>query len=388
MYSCQGDSAFILRRSAFAAIAAFILALGLGAHAQTLPGQQEPVGQNEHAAQPAKSPPAQPISEEDIRRQFQGKTVYLRGGYLDNDLHFDEKGRLAGSSPQASYTLSLVQIDKVHVSKRKVQIEGVRFGLHFLGAGPTEDPLSASDKVRITPRKKILRITIQRAAVVKPKVVKPKKEKRSKDKLPSPMPGSPSAPALESSEPSMLTQARANQMLTDALDRIFSPGLDDKMIASMPDFWQLFYKAAAAKSNYKPDNSSVLRQNAVDQKARLITIFEPASNDFAQNAGVAGVALYHVVVGPDGKPADIAVGRPIGFGLDENAVASIRKASFQPAMKDSKPVPVLLDLFVQFRIYSKRTGAAANEAASATLSEPETPSLPGPYSANQPTNQP
>jgi TonB family protein len=95
--------------------------------------------------------------------------------------------------------------------------------------------------------------------------------------------------------------------------------------------------------------------------------------------------MYHVVVGPDGKPGEIAVGRPIGFGLDENAVAAIRKAAFQPAMKDGKPVPVVLDLLVQFRIYSNRTGAAAvPEAASASVNEPEGPQLPGPYSASQP----
>ena len=124
----------------------------------------------------------------------------------------------------------------------------------------------------------------------------------------------------------------------------------------------------------------------MDKKARLITNFEPPSNEFAQNAGVVGVAQYHVVVGTDGKPAEIAVGRPIGFGLDENAVASIRKAQFEPAMKDGKAVPVLLDLVVQFRIFSKRTGApASNEPVNATLSEPEAAPLPGPYSTSQPT---
>ena len=77
--------------------------------------------------------------------------------------------------------------------------------------------------------------------------------------------------------------------------------------------------------------------------------------------------------------------RPIGFGLDENAVAAIRKASFAPALKGGRPVPVLLDLLVQFRIYSKRTGATDQEdGAHATLSEPQAPSLPGPYSNNQP----
>jgi hypothetical protein len=386
MHSGQGHPAFFLRRSAFVEIPACILALGFIASAQAPPVLPPAGSQKQHAAHTAPPPPVHPITEDEIRKQFQGKTVYLRGGYLDNELHFDEQGRLVGNSPQASYTLSMVEIDKVHVGKHKVQLEGIRFGLHFLGASPTEDPLSAaSDKVRITPKKKVLKIAIQRA-----EVVKPKKDKKSKNELPSPVPGTQSGPALESSEESVMTQARANQMLRDALDRVFSPGLDEKMIASMPDFWQLYYHAAAAKSNYRPSNPSVLRQNTVDQKARLLTIFQPDSNDFAQKAGVAGVALYHVVVGTDGKPAEIAVGRPIGFGLDENAVASIRKAAFQPAVKDGKPVPVLLDLLVEFRIYSKRTGAAAPEnSASATLSEPEAPSLPGPYSANQPaTKQP
>jgi TonB family protein len=143
-----------------------------------------------------------------------------------------------------------------------------------------------------------------------------------------------------------------------------------------------------SKSTYKPRDRSVLRQGEVDQKARLLTKFEPPSNDFAQAAGVAGVAQYHVVVDADGKPGEIAVGRPIGFGLDENAVASIRKASFSPAMKDGKPVPVVLDLFVQFRIYSKRTASAdADQATSAAADEPEAPTLPGPYSANQPATK-
>jgi hypothetical protein len=109
----------------------------------------------------------------------------------------------------------------------------------------------------------------------------------------------------------------------------------------------------------------------------LLTTFEPASNEYAQTNAVAGMALYHTVIGADGKPGEIAVGRPIGFGLDENAVDSIRRAKFQPAMKDGKPVPVMLDLVVQFRIYSKRTEATGGSAATEKPAEPE---LPGPYS--------
>jgi TonB family protein len=160
------------------------------------------------------------------------------------------------------------------------------------------------------------------------------------------------------------------------------------LIASLPDYWQAFFHEAAAKEDYKPADPSVFRQNTVDHKAQLLTKFEPPSNDMAQTAGVAGVALYHVIVSRDGKPTEIVVGRPIGFGLDENAVDSIRKASFSPAMKDGQPVPVLVDLLVQFRIYSNRTSASASEASTAKVSETESPTLPGPYTANQPATKP
>ena len=75
------------------------------------------------------------------------------------------------------------------------------------------------------------------------------------------------------------------------------------------------------------------------------------------------------------------MGRPIGLGLDENAVESIRKASFEPAMKDGKSVPVLLDLVVQFRIYSKRTAEASKPEDASKRPEPV---LPGPYSVQHP----
>ena len=53
-----------------------------------------------------------------------GKELFLRGGYLDNTLSFNEHGALIGHSPQGSYTLSGIQIDKVRLTKHKVELEG------------------------------------------------------------------------------------------------------------------------------------------------------------------------------------------------------------------------------------------------------------------------
>jgi TonB family protein len=137
----------------------------------------------------------------------------------------------------------------------------------------------------------------------------------------------------------------------------------------------------AEKADYRPKDPSILRQNTVDRKARLLTSFEPDSNEFAQAAGVAGMAQYHAVIGPDGKVKEVAVSRPIGFGLDESAIAAIRKAKFEPAIKDGKPVAVLLDLDVPFRIFSKRTNVHAPPEAA---DKPAEPQLPGPYSLPRP----
>jgi TonB family protein len=396
-----------------------------------------------------------------------GKALYLRGGYLSDTLNFDEHGHLIGHSPQGSFTLCAIQIDHLRLTKHKLELEGLRYGLHFSAQLAYEDSATTFDRVQITPKKKFVHITIDREIVVKPKK-EPKSAKNKKapatpgakippappasepaattapttptpapeaptqsqatppatEPAPSPVPAEqptpsaaepaptqsqatppPAAPptAQDTSEMSEADQlkasiasvpeaerpadpnsvttttspAHANRLLKDSLSSIFAEGLDQRMMAEMPAFWKFYYQAAAAKVDYRPSDPSIYRQNTVDQKAMLLSKFEPDSNEYAQANGVAGMALYHTVVNTDGKAGEIAIARPIGFGLDENAVAAIRKASFQPAVKDGKPVAVLLDLVVQFRIFSKRTSVVLPPDASG---KPEPPILPGPYS--------
>ncbi len=378
------------------------------------PAESQPAPTATSAAAPSNAVQASEagsITEDELRKQFEGKDLFLRGGYLDNTLTFNEHGVLIGHSQQGSYTLSGIRIEKVRMLKHKVELTGARYALHFLGALPTEDPTTAVDRVNITPKKKEVRITIDRELVLKAKQEKGK-AKNAKPALAATVPAAVSAvnsavnsapgaapgaetidtqeaqteiaaapeaerPADAQSVTATLSPAHANKVLEDALGNVFAEGFDARMMASMPGFWKLYYDAVAAKDDYQPAGSSVLRQNMVDTKARLKSNFEPGSNQFAQDYGVAGMAEYHVVVGADGKPTEIVVARPIGFGLDESAVDSIHKATFEPAIKGGQPVAVMLNLVVEFRIYSKRTDVQSTpelEQASAT------PMLPGPYS--------
>ena len=373
-----------------------------------VPAESQPVPASAAAPSCAgQAPEPGSITEDELRKQFEGKDLFLRGGYLDNTLTFNEHGVLIGHSPQGSYTLAGIRIEKVRLLKHKVELEGARYGLHFLGALPSEDPTAAVDRVNITPKKKEVRITIDRELVVKAKQEKGNgkgSQRAAKPALAATAPAAAPAlnpalnaettdaeeaqaeiaaapeaerPADAKSVTTTLSPAHANKVLEEALGNVFAQGFDERMVASMPGFWKLYYDAVSAKADYQPADSNVLRQNMVDKRARLKSTFEPGSNQFAQDYGVAGISEYHVVVGADGKPVEIAVARPIGFGLDESAVDSIRKATFEPAVKDGKPVPVLLNVVVEFRIYSKRTEVESNpalEQASAT------PPLPGPYS--------
>ncbi len=357
---------------------------------------------------PAKDANSGAITEDEIKQLVVGKTLYLRNGYLDNSLEFDEHGRLMGHSPQGSYTLCLVKIDKVHMTKRKVELVGQRYGLHFLGALPNEDPTKAVDTVKITPKKKEFKVAIDRELVVIPKKKKEKKGAVTPVTADTPVATAPNsepaptvqlvsttvgpkdattppAPAVEQigevgSVTTTTSPVHAAHLMREALDQVFSHGLDDRLVASLPAFWKLYLDAAAHQTDYRPTDPGIYRQNTVDQKAKLLTALEPPSNEYAQASGIAGMALYYAVIGADGKPQEVLVARPIGFGLDENAADTIRKASFQPAIKDGKPVPVLVDLVVQFRIFSNRTNQPGNaEEAGSTEAK-----LPGPYSASHP----
>ncbi len=367
-----------------------------------------------------------------------GKPLFLRGGFLGDSLSFNEHGLPVGHPNPSSYTLSAVQIDKVHLTRHKLELEGARYGLHFLGALPSEDPSKAVDRVRITPRKKVLKISVDREQVVKPKKEKEKaagKEKgqgkgkeQEKAKAASTAPGgtAPAAaptsagssetdapatapapaemapeavpgateapkdtmaraedkPADESSVSTTTSPAHAARVLRDALDKVFASGLDEREMAEMPEFWQLYYKAQATGVDYRPADPNVMKPGAVDRQAKLLSSIAPDSNEYAQANAIAGRALYRAVIGPDGHPGEIAVVRPIGFGLDESAVAAIRKASFQSAMQGGKPVAETLDLAVLFRIYSKRTSGVAGEA------KPGDPAKPGPYTVRAPETNP
>jgi hypothetical protein len=336
----------------------------------------------------------QDLGEADLKAKLIGRPLFLRGLWLGEDLHFNMNGDLAGQSPRGSFTLCGMLVDKVRVTKKTVELEGVRFGIHFEGEAPWDQQATSFNRIQITPKKKHQVIVIDRQLVILPKKRKGlfgfggKEEGNSKGptgKRDTVTAGSGEEVAKGGELPPGATTSpeESAEHLRKALNRIFAPDLDGKMIAEMPDYWQYFYQAQDSHKWLEPTDRTLVHPGPGVSGPKILKNVVPPSNDYAQKGEVAGVASYKVILDPNGKILAVAVYRPIGFGLDENAVAAIEKSTFAPAVKDGKAVSSVIDVAVNFRIYSKRTAAAAAAEASPDSSGSPVsghPAMPGLYS--------
>ncbi len=77
----------------------------------------------------------------------------------------------------------------------------------------------------------------------------------------------------------------------------------------------------------------------------------PAYSEEARKAKYQGTVVLWIVVQADGSVTDVRVVKPLGLGLDEKAVESVKTWKFKPAQKNGVPVPVLMSVEVSFRLF-------------------------------------
>lgn len=78
---------------------------------------------------------------------------------------------------------------------------------------------------------------------------------------------------------------------------------------------------------------------------------EPEFSDEARKNKWQGNVVLRVIVGSDGKTHEVAVLHSLGMGLDEKAVEAVRTWRFEPGTKDGSPVPVEINVEVNFHLY-------------------------------------
>ena len=88
----------------------------------------------------------------------------------------------------------------------------------------------------------------------------------------------------------------------------------------------------------------------------MLTVLDPASNDYAQRDNIAGMVFLQMVVDAQWTSgrSDHRAARSAS-AWTRRAVEAVEHAQFRAGTLNGKPVPELVNLQVTFRIYSNRT---------------------------------
>lgn len=77
---------------------------------------------------------------------------------------------------------------------------------------------------------------------------------------------------------------------------------------------------------------------------------QPEYTKAARKAKLQGFVTLSLIVDKQGNPREIHVIRPLGKGLDENAVEALKKWVFFPATKDGAPIDYKAQVDVTFKL--------------------------------------
>ena len=88
-----------------------------------------------------------------------------------------------------------------------------------------------------------------------------------------------------------------------------------------------------------------------DDPPRPITPIKPVYPDIAQEAGIEGQVLVQCFIDEKGKVKETIVVKGIpNTGLNESAVAALRKTRFRPAKQRERPVGVWITIPISFKL--------------------------------------
>lgn len=151
-------------------------------------------------------------------------------------------------------------------------------------------------------------------------------------------------------------QARS-EMLEEAAQSLekylsLSPASDEsKFYLEYLESVRFFAGHYANPENQSPSNVDVEEKLPADSPPLKIT-YKPHANysDRARNARISGTIELLVGFAVDGKVKHILVVKPLGYGLDIEAVKAARSIRFQPPTKNGKPVSTVRRVQYSFTI--------------------------------------
>jgi TonB family protein len=96
---------------------------------------------------------------------------------------------------------------------------------------------------------------------------------------------------------------------------------------------------------------------------RALNAPNPEYTDAAKKAKIEGTVLLRLIINAQGLPEHVRVEKSLDPGLDQSAVEAIERWTFAPATKDGKPVPVLINVKLNFSLAKANGGGPPGQPA-------------------------
>ena len=229
---------------------------------------------------------------DELNQHYKNQVLALRSPFVHGDQKFDSAGH-ALSSPSGDWLVyGGILVRDLSLSPNELRLEGPRVAL-------TQTP--GNEKPSAIPLGRDLKVKIR---------------------LDSPLNSIEEAQAL--------------------LNRVFFLDQDDILLAK-PEYRRAggdvdgpIYKAGKGKDNVKPPKATYTP--------------EPDYTDEARSSRFQGVVVLAILIDKNGQVCKIRIERPLGKGLDEEAVKSVKTWRFKPATKDGEPVAAEMNIEVSFNL--------------------------------------
>jgi TonB family protein len=258
-------------------------------------------------------------TEADIKARLVDKPLYLRGQWGNDKLEFDAAGHLQGSSPLVSFTVAGIDIESVKLTPKELVLGGQRMGLEFDKDVPKRVGMEVRKFLGNSPEEIAIRI-----------------------------------------------KAPADGDFTAALNAIVWQNLAD-LDPALPWYWMRFARKHLLSGEDAPATEMASRSGSAEVAPPIapaglrkvgggVTAPQatkqsgPKFSPEARAMKYSGVSTVTMIVGTDGVPINVQIVHPAGLGLDEAAVECVSQYRFSPAMEGGRPVPVAINVEVNFQI--------------------------------------
>lgn len=266
-----------------------------------------------------------PVRE--LNHDLQGKIFLLRNFYRGNRLRYNAVGEVLGNPPTGSWTVDgAVELSKINLARNHLQIRTKRC---FLTASPDGYELARSERgLTIEIDVDGQSITVDSLHSLMHHLFLTSQD-RAADFV----------PAFWKPCFGAQTTAGANCRLSPRIAPLFrfAPPLQ-------PTF-------ASADRAPESNGQGVFAASKGVSPPHPVYDPDPQYSEEARREHVQGMVIIGLVVDKFGQPTDLKIISPVGYGLDEKAIESVKTWKFEPGRRGGEPVATYATIEVAFHLY-------------------------------------